>query len=228
MIKIFKYKYFPAIVFVLILILIAIVVFLPKPKLPNITNTTPSDGTDNVIETSQININFASVPNDAVKKGVSVSIDPQTDFDSTWLTSTYKVVPKSSLKNNQRYTVKVLYNKETVYAFTFTTEVYSQADATKYGTIQSKMDYDYGQAVKDTAIKYPFYTSLPIKTQNYIIDYDFSKSKFVITFTTNLTLDQQNTLIQDAIKNIKSVGGTDPVQYYTVTVAPSPIPSPAP
>ncbi|HKC04256.1 MAG TPA: Ig-like domain-containing protein [Patescibacteria group bacterium] len=204
------------IIFFLFLVGVLFYFFLNRIQKPNLLDTSPKDGAIDVLETSQISINFEPNIQEKAKQKISVTFDPQISFDSTWLANTYKIIPKLPLSNNTKYSVKVLFIDKSIYEFSFETSLFSQADIQKFGAQQSKDDYDYGQALKILVNKYPFYTSLPIKTKDYVVYYDFELNKFAITFIDpNITPTQKDVFIKDALVGIRKIGAKDPIYYYT-------------
>ena len=215
LLTILTYKKIYIAVAIVVLIFVIVSLFSNKTNPPSIQGTDPVDGETDVIETKQISINFNPDISDSVKNKISVSIKPDTSFDSTWLSNTFKIVPKAPLANNQKYELTVKYSSKDIYNFSFETSIFSKADKIKYGSLQSQMDYTTGQVVKKVVDQYPWYPSLPIKTKNYVIYYDFQQQKFAITFlVTGLTNDQQNTFIAEALQYLRSIGVKDPIQYY--------------
>lgn len=200
------------IITVVVAIVFVVTSIVPKPS---VIDTIPTDKTEEVIETSQISINFNQDINEESKPNVSVSISPEEEFDSTWLSNTYKIIPKNQLKNNTEYTVKVFYLKKEINSFSFKTAIFNQLDIQKFGALQSKDDYDYGQALTKLVNEYPFYPNLPIRTQDYVVYYDFEQQKFAITFLKVVNSEEKNLLIKGALVNIKEIGTKDPIKYYT-------------
>lgn len=202
---------------VLVLLFVIVVVIVKnRVSIPVVINTIPTNNEEETLETAQISINFNTDIKDQTKNEISVSFEPQLDFDSTWLVNTYKVVPKNPLKNNTKYTASVLYQNKEIYTFSFTTQFFSQEAIRKYGYQQATDDLLYGQALTQIVKDHPWYPNLPIKTENYVVYYDFGQEKFAITFLNiNITSEQKKTLIQDAQERIIKIGGKEPVQYYT-------------
>lgn len=209
--------------FVLVVAAVAgtgVYLLIPKTITPSVVSTNPKDGDVEVLETSQISINFNEKITDTEKSGVSVKFNPDIQFDSTWLTNTFKVIPKDPLQNGSKYSLSVFFHKSEVYKFTFETAAFSQSDIKKFGPSQSRSDYVFGQATKKVVEQYPWYTSLPIKTKDYVIYYDFQQQKFAITFLVPIqSADQQKSLITEAVAKIKAIGVKDPINYYINTPA---------
>lgn len=212
----------------IVLIGLGVFYFTGRTPQPTVSSTDPADGAAEVLETSRVNVVFNPNIKDAAKTGISIRPNPSFDFDSTWLVNTYKIIPKAPLQNNTQYSVAVLFNGKEIYSFSFETSAFSQADIQKNGPTQSQNDYAFGQSTKAFLEKYPWYTSLPIKTNNYIIDYDSNQQKFVITFLVPIqTGDQLNSLTTEVEAKIKAIGVTGPINYYmsmpsNSTVTPQP------
>lgn len=199
----------------LVLIVGSFYLFANKEASPTVMSTIPNNGDVEILENSQISINFNDGVTERQKGQISVLFAPLVDFDSTWLTSTFKIIPKNPLRNNTNYSVSVFLDKKQIYQFSFETSTFSQADIKKYGPSQSQNDLAFGEATKKVVEQYPWYTSLPIKTKDYVVYYDFDKQKFAITFLkAPQDSGQQNSLILDAVGRIKSIGAKEPVEYY--------------
>ncbi len=208
--------FIPVAAVVILLALVGSLFFNKKTAVPSVVSTQPAPGEQDVLESRQIDIIFAEDIKDKAKQDISVSLDPETSFNSTWLTNTYKIIPKSNLNSNTTYKVKVNYKDKEIFNFSFSTQIFSQEDIKKYGPDQTKDDYDFGQTLTQIVNKYPFYPNLPIKDKDYVVYYDFEKDKFAITFLTdNLDSRTKQELILKAIDRIKQIGGKDPIQYYT-------------
>jgi hypothetical protein len=223
----FNKKQIVIIISIFALLFAGLYLFLSRAVQPTVINTSPDNGSSDVSETSQISINFDASIQEKSKTKIFVALKPQADFDSTWLANTYKIIPKTNLQNNQKYTVNVLFDNTKIYSFSFETEIFNSAVIQKYGSLQSQNDFVFGQVTKDLITKYPWYTSLPVKTNNYIVDYDFDKQEFVITFLVPIeSSDQLNTLTSDVMQKLKGIGVKDPITYYMNMIAPRPSPNP--
>ncbi len=211
--KLFSNKLF--LLFLAIIVVIIWSLSQPKTKNPVVIDTDPLNGTEEVSLTKQIDINFSNNLNEKAKDDVSIIIEPQISFDSTWLTTTYKIIPKANLNNNTSYKIKVNYKKREIYNFSFSTQIFSQEDIEKYGPEQSRDDYDYGQALIEVVKKYPFYPNLPIRTSDFVVYFDFEKEQFIIDILkSNLDAAARQELINQAIEYIKKIGGKEPIKYY--------------
>lgn len=67
---------------------------------------------------------------------------------------------------------------------------------------QTENDFKYGQALKDLHQKYPWYSQLPIETNEYRIIYDFDKNSFRIRLLTQ----SSESIKQAAIDKLKEIG----------------------
>ncbi|HET7098634.1 MAG TPA: Ig-like domain-containing protein [Patescibacteria group bacterium] len=202
------------IIFIFFLAIIILVIRTSISR-PVVESTVPENEAVEILETSQISINFNTDIDERAKKDISVSISPETNIDFTWLSNTYKVIPKNSLANDTTYTIKVLYKSKEIYLFSFSTTPLSQSEIQKFGPQQTKDDHDFGEAVKTLVDKYPFYTSLPVRTNDYVVYYDFELQKFAITFLNSITESQKSIFIKDALLRIQKIGAKEPILYYT-------------
>lgn len=182
---------------------------------PKVVSTNPGDKAAGVVETSQISINFDQSIQEGSKSKISVTLDPKINFDSTWLSDTYKIVPKQNLQNNIDYKVSVFFDKKEIYNFSFKTSAFNQKEAQTYGGQQAQNDYVFGQAVNDFEKKNPWFQKLPIRTSDYTIYYDGIQKEFSIAFIgQNLTQEEQQKLIPQAVDDLKKIGVPEPIKYY--------------
>ncbi|EKE06433.1 MAG: hypothetical protein ACD_19C00014G0047 [uncultured bacterium] len=215
----FNFKNKKIIVFITIAsILILFIVFAlvnKKNVLPSVINTIPQDKSEEILETSQIEIFFKDDLTEEDKSNIHVILNPSFELDSTWNLNVFKIIPKNNLENPQNYNVTINYKDKSIYSFSFKTSIFSQDYIQKNKFQATEDDLLYGEALKAVIDKHPWYPNLPIKTQNYVVYYDFEKEKFTITFLKPIT-DQKtiDDFIKDAIIKIKEIGGNDPVQYY--------------
>jgi len=200
---------------VLFAVILAVYLYSNKGIRPTVTDTTPADGSTGVLENSQISIEFNTNTQEEAKKNVSVLINPSVQFDSTWLSNSYKIIPKNNLQNNTKYTVSVLFKEKNFYSFSFETATFSQEDVNKYGKTQAQNDYVFGQTLNKFIEKNPWYTLLPIRTADYIIYYDSDQQKFSIAFTdVSFSQDKKAALVQKALTDLGKIGIKDPIPYY--------------
>lgn len=202
----------------LVVIVVGSIFFFISKKdryVPTLISTIPKDKSENVLEKTQIEILFDSKLQEKNKSNISIILNPSFDYDLTWNLTSLKLIPKSSLDNAKAYEIKIKYKDKEIYKFNFQTEVFSQEQIVKYGNLQTKDDLLYGDTLKETVKKYPWYPSLPIKNSNYVVYYDFEKEKFAITFLKEITVQKDiDAQIKEALTKIKAVGGVEPIQYY--------------
>lgn len=193
-------------------------ILFPKQKetIPQVISTNPENGAQEIMLTKQIEIQFMEENEALYKDFINVNITPQINFDSTWLTNTFKIIPKTRLNNNTPYKISVTYKNIDIYNFTFATQTFTPEEIEQYGPLQTQDDLHYGQELTKVVEKYPFYPNLPIKTSNFVVYYDFEKDQFAITFLNdNNDQTQKQEFINQAIERIKQIGGVEPIKYYT-------------
>lgn len=79
-------------------------------------------------------------------------------------------------------------------------------------------DYVYAQKMNEFFQDYPWYKKIPIKTNDYLIIYDFDKQQFRIRLKIdpNSSEDIKNGVIQRAVQDIRNIGVEGGIIYYTV------------
>lgn len=200
---------------ILVFAILGIYLYSKREIQPTITGTTPMGGATEVSENSQISIDFKSNIQEKAKKDISITFSPEEPFDSTWLVNSLKIIPKTKLQNNSTYRVGVLFKNKSFYSFSFETATFSQEEINKYGGQQAQSDYTFGQVLNGFVKQNPWYTLLPIRTADYTIYYDSNQQKFSIAFTnTQLGQEQQNSLVQNALADLRKIGVKDPIPYY--------------
>ncbi len=200
----------------IILLLLLLGTFFKPEKTPTIISTSPTNNEEEVLENKQIEIFFNLDISENQKSKITIFPTPDFIYDLNWANSTYQILPKSNLENNKKYLVKINYKNKEIGNFSFTTAIFSQKQIQTDGIEQSKDDYLYGRAILNLTKEYPFYTSLPIKTKNYIIDFNFDEKKFAITFIVDVGNPETKTsLTLEALDKIRKIGVKDPIQFYT-------------
>jgi hypothetical protein len=92
---------------------------------------------------------------------------------------------------------------------------FSQQEINKLGGSQAQSDFVFGQNLNTFIKQNPWFPLLPVRTSDYTIYYDATQQKFSIAFTNqNLTPTQQNTLVLQALGDLRKIGVKDPIPYY--------------
>lgn len=181
-----------------------------------ILSTTPSKNEENVPETNTIQFTFDSSISDKSKGGITISPTPSFEFETEWSGNVYNIIPTNKLQNDTEYTINLYLKNKLIYTLQFKTSLLSQEEILNNTSIQTYDDLLYGKALINIDTKYPFYKNLPIRTQYYVVYYDFDKEKFAITFLTTISdLNEKERLIKEALVKIKEIGGKEPIGYYT-------------
>lgn len=202
--------------FFIILIFTIFIIYLfsnkKKEIIPSIISTNPTNLSTNVSEKIQLEVNFDESIDEKSKSKININIYPQTDYETTWLANTYKIIPKNQLQNNTKYIIGILYNKSEFYNFSFETQLFKTEDILKYGPTQTENDLEFARVSKTIIEKYPWYIKLPIITSDYTIYYDFENQMFAVTL-----LKKSNNLkiIDSEIpKQLKAIGVEKTNNYY--------------
>lgn len=75
-------------------------------------------------------------------------------------------------------------------------------------------DDSFNKSLENLNQQYPWYSKLPIETDKYRVVYDFTEKKFRIRIKKELINSQMDEVVQSAIDNLKTIGVTEPVNYY--------------
>jgi len=77
-------------------------------------------------------------------------------------------------------------------------------------------DMQFNQTLTDINKQYPWYSKLPIDTNEYHIVYDFTENKFKIRIKTPMTTNQIETFTQKAVSSLQKIGVEAPINYYVL------------
>lgn len=72
----------------------------------------------------------------------------------------------------------------------------------------------FNNALSNIDKEYPWYSSLPLDTDEYHVVYDFTEKKFRIRIKINVSFEDFQKIVQKAILDIESIGVKKPVSYY--------------
>ena len=189
-------------------------------KLPQIIGVSPKNGSENIIVNSYIKITLAKSLSEKNVGKVKIEITPSVEGKQYWLTSkSYAFVPNLFFMPNTRYTVKVLYADQTLTEFIFTTRPDSDQTALeKIAIEQSKEDYEFSESTKKLLTEKPWYTKLPIETDEFVIVYDFDKEAFRIRLKilASSSVEQIEGLKEKALEALAKIGVNMQKTHYYV------------
>ena len=181
-----------------------------------VSYTNPKSGTKDISTDTEIDIFFNREIKDNEKAQISVDISPQEDLSFLFSKSQLKIVPKNPLKTATTYSLDIKVNKRKISSFSFETLLFTPEQIAKEGLLQSRDDLAFGEVYKKFLSDFPWYLSLPIEKSTYRIVYDFEKKSFRIRFKIALSAKQEETLINQALEELKKIGVPEPISYYTL------------
>jgi len=194
------------------------IVFSSRAQKVSVTNTSPQDKQTNIILTSDIDVTFNRILTEKEKGRVSYKISPETESDNTWLVNSLKIIPKKSLKAATKYTVETYFDQPQVSLFSFETTLLTDEQSQREGILQTKDDYLFGETYKKFLADYPWYQNIPIEKANYRIIFDFEQKSFRIRLKATFEKEQRETIIKEAVADIKNLGVKDPIKYYVLNL----------
>ncbi|NIT03682.1 hypothetical protein GTO10_01995 [Candidatus Saccharibacteria bacterium] len=169
----------------LIAMLIVGILLIREPELmPAVASTIPQDNEEGVLGILPLEITFQEELDGAVQSDVAVVINPETDSSATWSSAnTLQVTIDQGLESATTYTVAVLYKQKEIYSFSFKTTDKAKEQIEEEARQQAADDFLVAEAEKDFYKTYPWYASIPIETNEYVIVYNFEKEAFRIRLT---------------------------------------------
>lgn len=197
---------------------ILFIIYSSKTQKVSIISTSPQDKQTNIILTSDINIAFNKTLTEKEKEKISYKILPETEADHTWLVNSLKIIPNESLKPATKYAVEAYFDQSRVSFFSFETTLLTNEQSQREGSLQIKDDYLFGETYKKFLADYPWYQNLPIDKANYRIVYDFKQKSFRIRLKAVFEKVLRETVIKEAVVDIKSLGVKDPIKYYVLNL----------
>lgn len=198
------------IISVIIIILTTLIASITQKKLPAAKTQidTPIASTDQ----TNLTTTFSQLLNKTQQNQVKIKTSPEFKTQINW-TSDQKlqITPQEKLRPNTDYTVNVLYKNNSLDSFNFTTSPYSAQELQQQMQLQTQEDLKSGQVIDNLHQQYPWYSKLPIETNEYRIIFDFDKNSFRIRLLTQST----EAIKQDALKQLKTIGvDLDQFNYY--------------
>ena len=205
-----------------VLVFLAMLLFLllPKPEkaLPiSVITTTPKNNAIFVFEKSEVLIELNREITIEEGNNVKIKIEPEVKTEIVYLSNKIRISPETNFGYGVRYKIKVYSLEKEIYSFEFTTNPFTPEQLEKEGKLQAEGDLAYNEATKNFIEKNPWYTNLPIETNDYRIVYDYDKEMFRIRFLQEQTDEEKiKTIIEDALDKLERAGAKKPIKYYTV------------
>lgn len=175
---------FIAIVFIALVVSLFVRPAEEEDAAPAVASSSPQNQSEGVILTLPITVSFAEDLDTGQQANVSFTIQPGLDVLQEWTNAAVLQLALTQLpESSTTYTVTVLYKKKAIYSFTFTTTAETPEELTEAGRVQAEEDFLFAQEEKEFYKTYPWYGSIPIRTDDYVIVYNFEKEAFRISLT---------------------------------------------
>lgn len=198
------------IISVIIIILTILMSLIPRKQIP--TAKTQLNYPIATIDQTNLTTTFSQLLNKSQQNQVKIKTNPEFKTQANW-TSDQKlqITPQEKLQPNTNYTVAILYKNKSLDSFNFTTSSYSIQELQQKMQLQTQEDLKSGQVINKLHQQYPWYSKLPIETNEYRIIYDFDKNSFRIRLLTQ----SSETIKQAALNQLKTLGvDLDQFTYY--------------
>ena len=205
-----------------VIVFSAILLFLllsrPEKALPiSVLTTTPKNNAIFVYERSEVLIELNREITIEEGNNIKIKIEPEVKTGIVYLSNKIRISPETNFGYGVRYKIKVYSLEKEIYSFEFTTNPFTPEQLEKEGKLQAEGDLAYNEATKNFIEKNPWYTNLPIETNDYRIVYDYDKEMFRIRFLQEQTDEEKiKTIIEDALDKLERAGAKKPIKYYTV------------
>lgn len=169
-----------------------------------------------VPETSNFTISFAQVLPESTQKDISISMEPTVYGESFFLNNNYELYFQLSEKMelNTEYTLRVLYKNKPIYTHTFVTNEFTALERAEQIRQQSLDDQKFSEQQKKQEQEFPWIFKMPLKTDEYVIVYDFEREEFRIRLqVVEPTNEEIKTNLQNnALKAFESID-VDPEEW---------------
>jgi hypothetical protein len=182
-----------------------------------VASSNPQNQSEDVILTPPITVSFAEDLNTDQQANISFTIQPDLDVLQKWFSAAVlQLTPTQSPESSTTYTVTILYKKKTIYSFTFATTAETPEELAEAGRIQAEEDFLFAEEEKEFYETYPWYVSIPIRTEDYVIVYNFEKEAFRIRLTLgdNPSGAEINAAKREALDDLEDIGANPNTQGY--------------
>lgn len=156
----------------------------PEEALPAVAATIPQNGQEGVLGIIPLEISFQEDLNAADQANIDVNVSPDVDKTISWTTANnLRVTLNQDLEQASVYIVSILYKNREIHSFSFTSVDKTQEQVEEEARQQAADDFLVAEAEKEFYETYPWYTSIPIETDDYVIVYNFEKESFRVRLT---------------------------------------------
>lgn len=218
-----KKKIYATIGFILISFILFSLLFIQQKKPDEVLsdlaviNTIPKNNAVFVDNRQEIEITLNREISNKEGENLKLEISPKIELNTAYVGNKIKSSHSNLFEYGKDYFVKVIYQNKEIYAFSFSVNPFTPEQLEREGRLQAEGDMDYNNAVKKLIEKYPWYTNLPIETEDYRIVYDWELNKFRIRILkSNLDKNNKDLLINEAVLKLEKAGALKPIQYYVL------------
>ncbi len=173
----------------ILIVVVALIVGLilrgvPEEALPAVAATIPQNGQEGVLGIIPLEISFQEDLNAADQANIDINVSPAVDKTISWTTANnLRVTLNQDLEQALVYTVSILHKNKEIHSFSFTAVDKTQEQVEEEARQQAADDFLVAEAEKEFYETYPWYTSIPIETDDYVIVYNFEKESFRVRLT---------------------------------------------
>lgn len=148
---------------------------------------------------------------------LKVQISPAKKIQTVYQENKIRISPETSFQLNTDYRIEILFKEKLIYTLNFWTNPFTQEQIEEEGAKQTAGDLAFGEAYKEFLQKNPWYVRIPIENTSYRIIYDFEKQSFRIRLKIPpINKEQEKTLIERALSDLKKIGVKEPINYYVL------------
>lgn len=170
---------------VLLVVFIVSLLIPDRESYPSVSSTSPQDGDEGVILSQPIVIYFQEELDSSQQANISFKIQPTIELPQEWTAAdTLELTSAQLPESATTYTVIVSYKNEEIHSFSFETTTKTKEQIVEEGRQQAEDDFLFAQSEKEFYETYPWYSKLPIETDDYVIVYNFEKKAFRIRLLT--------------------------------------------
>jgi len=200
---------------------LALVILQPRPEeLPQVSSSVPQDGEEHVLGSLPITVTFAEELSGEQQDEIRISLDPDALFILRWLDSRrVRLTPTEGLEFSTRYTVSVVYKGEGLSSFSFHTLETTAEQLEQDIQEQAEGDELFAEAQVEWYENNPWYSQLPITSDDFTIVYEPDTTKFRIRLTlgSSPTGAEIGAAKNRALERLELIGiSLDQYEYYVI------------
>ena len=171
-----------AVITVLILGLLGLLLQILFPDRPPIVAEINPSIEFGIPENSNFSVSFTQVLDMETQKNVSFKVEPTISAETFWLRDNYQyyIQVTENLKLDTEYTVTVLYKNKEIASKTYLTSPFTLEEQRQHIIEQSQADIEFNEAIENLKKDFPWYSNIPIDTDQFTIVYDYDRKQFRI------------------------------------------------